>query len=608
MDFDPAAFGLPSGFGAQPKSKPKVDLSSTKRAEEANKSNGSGSGSQSSQAILDTAKADTASSSHDQFAREEPEAGPSDLSRKPRLDDEDRRDHNGEDEDEDEEENEDQEDGGASEDPTKYYPMSHEIVLKDHTKAVTALAVDPPGARVITGGYDYDVKMWDFGGMRGDFKPFKSFEPYENYHIHDLVWDNNGSAFVAIAGTLQAKLYDRDGAPMAEFAKGDMYLRDLKNTVGHVGQLTSASWDPRDNNKFATSSMDSTLRIWDVNDRFKSLKTIVLKSKERGGRTKITQCTYSPDGKTIAATAIDGTINLWSTSSNFARPNSIAENAHTKGTETSGITYSLDGRTIVTRGGDDTVKVWDARAFKKPVSVASNLTSLNPETNVIFSPDEKHILTGTAVDTKGKPGGRIVVMERDTLQIVKEYSVSTGSVIRLAWPSRINQILASTSLGEVHVFYSPELSEKGATLAAAKAPKQRRTVDDYVAGQEMGPIITPHALPMFKDQNIYEVSDAGTALHKRKRESQVEKNKALKARKPEPPVRGPGSGGRVGEAADRHVVMNMIRDDIRSEDPREALLKYAQAEPQWTKAWGKDQKTTFDYTPEPEESDDKTKK
>lgn len=260
--------------------------------------------------------------------------------------------------------------------------------------------------------------------------------------------------------------------------------------------------------------------------------------------------------------------------------------------------------------------MWDARAFKKPVSVASGLSSLNPETNVIFSPDEKHILTGTAgpqagivpgkqVETRGKPGGRIIVLERDTLQVVKEYNVSTGSVIRLAWPSRINQVLASTSLGEVHVFYSPDLSEKGATLAAAKAPKQRRTIDDYVAGQEMGPIITPHALPMFKDQNIYEVSDAGTALHKRKRDSQVEKNKALKSRKPEPPVRGPGSGGRVGEAADRHVVMNMIRDDIRSEDPREALLKYANQEPQWTKAWGKDQKTTFDYTPEPETEGDK---
>lgn len=60
---------------------------------------------------------------------------------------------------------------------------------------------------------------------------------------------------MAIAGTLQAKLYDRDGNSMwvetgilsinrksgsltcastvirGEFAKGDMYLRDLKNTV-----------------------------------------------------------------------------------------------------------------------------------------------------------------------------------------------------------------------------------------------------------------------------------------------------------------------------------------------------------------------------------------
>lgn len=54
----------------------------------------------------------------------------------------------------------------------------------DHrSQAVTALSVDPPGARVVTGGYDYDVKLWDFGGMQADYRPFKSFEPYENYHV-----------------------------------------------------------------------------------------------------------------------------------------------------------------------------------------------------------------------------------------------------------------------------------------------------------------------------------------------------------------------------------------------------------------------------------------
>lgn len=180
MDFDPAAFGLPSGFGAQPKSKPKVDLSKTKRTEDESSNNGSTVGESSSTNIASHVSKVT-TSLHGDSSREQPEAGPSDLTRKPRPDYE-----NGQSNDDDEKDADDGDDDdndGGFEDPTKYFPMSHEIVLKDHTKAVTALAVDPPGARVITGGYDYDVKMWDFGGMRGDFKPFKSFEPYENYHV-----------------------------------------------------------------------------------------------------------------------------------------------------------------------------------------------------------------------------------------------------------------------------------------------------------------------------------------------------------------------------------------------------------------------------------------
>lgn len=180
MDFDPAAFGLPSGFGAQTKSKPKVDLSKTKRAEDENNSNNAIQ--RTSDNVASHISKVTSSSVSQLEARGDPEAGPSDLSRKPRPDYEN---GNGDDEDDD-----DGADDGAPEDLMKYYPMSHEIILKDHTKAVTALAVDPPGARVITGGYDYDVKMWDFGGMSGDFKPFKSFEPYENYHVslHLSTW------------------------------------------------------------------------------------------------------------------------------------------------------------------------------------------------------------------------------------------------------------------------------------------------------------------------------------------------------------------------------------------------------------------------------------
>ena len=38
---------------------------------------------------------------------------------------------------------------------------------------VSALAMDPSGARVVTGGYDYDVRLWDFAGMDSSLQSFR---------------------------------------------------------------------------------------------------------------------------------------------------------------------------------------------------------------------------------------------------------------------------------------------------------------------------------------------------------------------------------------------------------------------------------------------------
>lgn len=97
-------------------------------------------------------------------------------------------------------------------------------------------------------------------------------------------------------------------------------------------------------------------RIWDVKDKLKSKSTIVLKSKERGGRTRITSAAYSPDGSMIVAGALDGTLNIWGARSNFARPNATAEGAHEKNTPISGVAYALDNHSLVSRGMDGTVK------------------------------------------------------------------------------------------------------------------------------------------------------------------------------------------------------------------------------------------------------------
>jgi len=102
---------------------------------------------------------------------------------------------------------------------------------------------------------------------------------------------------------------------------------------------------------------------------------IVVKSRERGARTKVLACGYSPDGNVIgggmplhtrsyfvwlifiaAKACLDGALHMWQSNSNFARPNLTIEGAHTKNSEAGSLVFSIDGRTVLTRGGDDTVK------------------------------------------------------------------------------------------------------------------------------------------------------------------------------------------------------------------------------------------------------------
>ncbi|KDN39590.1 hypothetical protein RSAG8_08746, partial [Rhizoctonia solani AG-8 WAC10335] len=314
---------------------------------------------------------------------------------------------------EDDEDEDDEDDGVDSDlDDESTFPITHEITLKDHTKVVSALAVDPSGARVVTGSHDYDVKLWDFGGMDARFKPFRSWEPAESYHVHDLKYSNAGDKFLIISGTSQAKLYERDGEEVATFIKGDPYIRDMKNTAGHVGELTACAWHPKESNLFITSSYDSTIRIWDVENKRKQKTVIVVKSKERGTRTKVMSCAYSRDGKMIAGACLDGALHIWNTNSNFVRPSLSIEGAHVKDTETGSVTFAFDGHTVLTRGGDDTVKLWDTRSFKKPVTTATDVPTLYPGTSAIFSPDEKYIVTGAAA-VPGRQPGRLLFMRRD---------------------------------------------------------------------------------------------------------------------------------------------------------------------------------------------------
>ncbi|XP_074268443.1 uncharacterized protein LOC141591854 [Silene latifolia] len=448
-------------------------------------------------------------------------------------------------------------------------PLSNEIVLKGHTKVVSALAVDPTGSRVLSGSYDYTVRMYDFQGMKRDLSSFRQLEPFEGHQVRALSWSPTAGFFLCVTGSAQAKIFDRDGLTIGEFVKGDMYIRDLKNTKGHITGLTCGEWHPNKKETILTSSEDGSLRIWDVND-FNSQKQVIKPKLARPGRVPVTTCTWQREGKSIAGGIGDGSIQIWNIKAGWgSRPDIHLQSAHTD--DITALKFSNDGRHLISRSFDCTLKVWDLRQMKQSLKVFEDLPNNYAQTNIAFSPEEDLILTGTSVERDSAVGGLLCFYDREKLELVSRVGISpTRSVVQCAWHPKLNQVFATVGdkhQGGTHILYDPTMSERGALVCVARAPRTK-SVDDF----EVQPVIhNPHALPLFRDQPS------------RKRQRDKILKDPMKSHKPELPMTGPGCGGRTGTSSGSLLTQyllkkgGMLKETWMDEDPREAILKHAEA-------------------------------
>jgi hypothetical protein len=117
---------------------------------------------------------------------------------------------------EEQESEDDSDDEDADADPYRI-PLEHEITLKGHTRVVAALAVDPTGSRVITGGFDYVVKMFDFNGMDARLKSFRHLEPSEGHQVRALSWSPTADRFLVVTGSAQAKVIPKPSFYIVDF-------------------------------------------------------------------------------------------------------------------------------------------------------------------------------------------------------------------------------------------------------------------------------------------------------------------------------------------------------------------------------------------------------
>ncbi|MCL4120801.1 UNVERIFIED_CONTAM: hypothetical protein GTU68_041924 [Idotea baltica] len=472
------------------------------------------------------------------------------------------------------------------------FPVTRELQLNHGSKTVSAMTVDPSGSRLVSGSIDYDVKYWDFQGMDLAKEAFRSFRPSDGYPINSVEYSCTGDKVLVVSGSVQAKVYDRDGVEVYECVRGDMYLHDMAKTKGHNSGLTDGKWHPKNKEEFLTSGRDGTCRIWYTTRVFQQI--YVIKPRASNGlKTHPTTCNYSRDGLLVASGCDDGSIQMWDHRKNFVNTSFQIRKAHERGDTISCLSFSYDNKAFATRG-EQTLKLWDMRNNKTPIHTKDDLFSRFSMTDCVFSPTDQLVVTGTSKE-RNDAAGKLKFFDRNTFELVKDMEIGESHVVRVVWHPRLNQIMMGCGDGQIRILYDQNESRNGAIFVAGKHKKRAKQAEVIVSQQ----IITPHALPLFREER-----------HKSHRKVEEKDRKdPTRSHQPELPIGKTGSGGRVstgGSTLSSYIIRNMgIRNKVREEgDPREALLKHAKEasdNPYWVSpAYAKTQPNTVFQQPETE--------
>lgn len=504
------------------------------------------------------------------------------------------------DKDGDSEASDDDDSDSSDEDDEDEFPVSHELVIKTHEKAVTSITLDSSGVRLVTGSNDCTLKFHDFASMTPTtIRAFKSVDPTatktssETHPVHQVLFNHiSPSTILVVTALPQAKIFDRDGEVITEFVKGDMYLRDMRNTKGHVSEITTGAWHPTNRELCVTAGTDSTLRIWDVNNKRSQKEVIVYTSKVAGsgGRTRMTAVAWGSQVQggpnVLVSAALDGSLIMWSGDGPHSRPAAEIRDAHVKDTWTSGLDISADGRLVITRGGDDTIKLWDTRKFKSPITTVAHpsTSSQYQSSNIRFSPSSSNIIVGSET-------GHLHILNPATLRPELVTPVTPGSpLITVLWHEKLNQIITGSANSETHVLYNPNLSNGGAKTVMSRAPKRRHIDDDpnltmdIAHGISGDAIIAPGGI----------LPQPGSSFASRHPTvGLTASGKSRDPRRPHIPATTPFAKSQPDE---RHIRENIPLSSMRDEDPREALLKYAEKadkDRMFTNAWKDTQPKTI---------------
>jgi WD40 repeat protein len=149
--------------------------------------------------------------------------------------------------------------------------------LSGHEKQVTMVAMEPGGRVIASASLDHTVKLWD-AGTGALLRTLTA----HTMQVLAARYSRDGGFLITAAGDTTARVFTAAGAP-------------LELLEGHTGALYDAAITP-DGLLAATASVDGTAMVWDASAGT-PLWTIDLDD------TPVTSVEFSPDGRLLVLVA-----------------------------------------------------------------------------------------------------------------------------------------------------------------------------------------------------------------------------------------------------------------------------------------------------------------